>query len=126
MALISVSYSPPENKFPDTVITINETGTSENQTTTENKTDIQTSSEMASIERISHATANNVYYTMPTEERQKTAFKSEYEDFEESEEGDREEELTEEKESLTENEEVTTMKKEIITIATAATRQFRA
>ena len=121
MALISVSYSPPENKFPDTVITINETGTSENQTTTENKTDIQTSSEMASIERISHATANNVYYTMPTEERQKTAFKSEYEDFEESEEGDREEELTEEKESLTENEEVTTMKKEIITIATAAT-----
>ena len=49
MALISVSYSPPENKFPDTVITINETGTSENQTTTESKTDIQASSETAFI-----------------------------------------------------------------------------
>ena len=125
MALISVSYSPPENKFPDTVITIDETGTSENQTTTENKTDIQTSSEMASIERISHATTKSVYYTMPTEERQKATFKSEYEDFEETivKEGDNEseEELTEEKDIQTEYEEVTTMKKEIITIATAAT-----
>ena len=121
MALISVSYSPPENKFPDTVIKINETYTSENLTTTEYKTDIQTSSETASIERISHATTKSVYYTMPTEERQETAFKSEYEDFEELEEGDTEKELTEEKDIQTEHEEVTTMKKEIITIATAAT-----
>ena len=121
MALISVSYSPPENKFPDTVIKINETYTSENLTTTEYKTDIQTSLETASIERISHATTKSVYYTMPTEERQETAFKSEYEDFEELEEGDTEKELTEEKDIQTEHEEVTTMKKEIITIATAAT-----
>ena len=121
MALISVSYSPPENKFPDTVITINETGTSESQTTRENKTDIQISSETAFIATVSHVTTKSVYYTMPTEERQETAFKSEYEDFEESEEGDREEELTEEKDIQTEYEEVTTMKKEIITIATAAT-----
>ena len=125
MALISVSYSPLENKLPDTVITINETGTSENQTTTENKTDIQTSSEMASIERISHATTNKVYNIIPTEERQKATFKSEYEDFEETivKEGDNEseEELTEEKDIQTEYEEETTMKKEIITIAAAAT-----
>ncbi len=126
MALISVSYSPPENKFPDTVIKINETYTSENLTTTEYKTDIQTSSETASIERISHATTKSVYYTMPTEESHTTAFKSEYEEIqniipEESEEGDTEKELTEENDIQTETEEVTTMKKEIISAVTAVT-----
>ena len=121
MALFSVSYSPPENKLPDTVIKINETGTSKSRTTGENETIIETSSEMASIERISHATTNKVYNTTLAEERQKTAFKSEYDDFEEYEGDDAEEEFTGEKKIQTENEEVTTMKKEIITIATAAT-----
>ena len=121
MALISVSYSPPENKFPDTVIKINETHTSENLTTTEYKTDIQTSSETAFIEPVSHATTKSVYYTMPTKESHTTAFKSEYEDFEESEEDDTEKELTEENDIQTETEEVTTMKKEIISAVTAVT-----
>ena len=124
MALISVSYSPPENKFPDTVIKINETHTSECLTTTENKTDIKTSSETAFIAPVSHAGTNKVYNTTLTEERQKTAFKSEYEDFEESEEGDTEEELTEEKDIQTEYEEVTIMKKEIISAVTAITTAF--
>ena len=129
MALISVSYSPPENKFPDTVIKINETYTSENLTTTEYKTDIQTSSETASIERISHATTKSVYYTMPTSESHTTAFKSEYEEIqdiipEESEEGDTEKELTEEKDIQTEYEEDTTMKKEIIAVTTTAVTAF--
>ena len=124
MALISVSYSPPENKFPDTVIKINETYTSENLTTTEYKTDIQTSSETASIERISHATTKSVYYTIPAEESHTTAFKSEYEDFEESEEGDTEKELTEENDIQTEYEEDTTMKKEIIAVTTTAVTAF--
>lgn len=129
MALISVSYSPPENKFPDTVIKINETYTSENLTTTENKTDIQTSSETASIERISHATTKSVYYTMPTVESHTTAFKSEYEEIqdiipEESEEGDTEKELTEENDIQTEYEEDTTMKKEIIAVTTTAVTAF--
>ena len=128
MALISVSYSPPENKFPDTVITINETGTSENQTTTENKTDIQTSSETAFIEPVSHTTTNSTY-TIPTSESHTTAFKSEYEESqniipEESEEGDTEKELTEENDIQTEYEEDTTMKKEIIAVTTTAVTAF--
>lgn len=138
-AMVSVSMAsiPNENKFPDTVIKINETHTSENLTTTENKTVIQTSSERASIERISHATTNKVYSTMPTEERQKTAFKSEYEEISETETEETTESTSEEEpttkgsDNLQENkseeetingyEEVTTMKKEIITVATAAT-----
>ena len=75
-----MSYSPPENKLPDTVITINETNTSIPETTGD-KTDIRTSSETACIERVSHATTKSVYYTMPTEESRTTAFKSKYEDF---------------------------------------------
>ena len=126
-AMVSVSMAsiPPENKFPDTVIKINETGISESQTTRENKTVIQTSSETAFIEPVSHATTNSTY-TIPTSESRTTAFKSEYEEIqnivsEESEEGDTEKELTEENDIQTEYEEVTTMKKEIIAIATAAT-----
>ena len=62
VALLSVSYSPTENKLPDTVIKINETGISESQTTRENKTVIKTSSETAFIEPVSHATTKSVYY----------------------------------------------------------------
>ena len=138
-AMVSVSMAsiPNENKFPDTVITINKTDTSESKTTGENKTDKQTSTERASIERISHATANKVYSTIPTEERQKTAFKSKYEGLTEkvteshaentsgeettTEGSDSSQENIPEEEIIGESEEVTTMKKEIITVATAAT-----
>ena len=132
-AMVSVSMAsiPNENKFPDTVITINETHTSESKTTGENKTDKQTSTERAFIEPVSHATTNKVYSTMPTEERQKTAFKSEYEEISETETGEPTEPTTKGSDNLQENkseeetingyEEVTTMKKEIITVATAAT-----
>ena len=132
-AMISVSMAsiPNENKFPDTVITINETGTSESKTTGENKTDKQTSTERASIGRISHATTNKVYSTMPTDESHTTAFKSEYEEIIETETEEPTEPTTKgsdnlqenksEEETINETEEVTTMKKEIITVATAAT-----
>ena len=132
-AMVSVSMAsiPNENKFPDTVITINKSDTSESKTTGEHKTDKQTSTERASIGRISHATANKVYSTMPTEERQKTAFKSEYEEISETETEEPTEPTTKgsdnlqenkpEEETINETEEVTTMKKEIITVATAAT-----
>ena len=124
MTAVSMTNIPYDGKLPDTVITINETGTSENLTTTENKTNIQTSSETAFIERISHATTKSVYYTMPTEESHTTAFKSEYEDFEESEEGDTEKELTEEKDIQTKYEEDTTMKKELVSAVTTAALTF--
>ena len=141
-AMVSVSMAsiPPENKLPDTVITINETHTSENLTTTENKTVIQTSSETAFIATVSHATTNKVYITMPIEERQKTAFKSEYEEISETETeettestseeepttkgSDNLQENTSEEETINEYEEVTTMKKEIISAVTAITTAF--
>ena len=141
-AMVSVSMAsiPNENKFPDTVITINKTDTSESKTTGENKTDKQTSTERASIERISHATTNKVYSTIPTEERQKTAFKSKYEGLTEKvteshdENTSGEETTTEgsdssqgnipEEEIIGESEEVTTMKREIISAVTAITTAF--
>ena len=136
-AMVSVSMAsiPPENKLPDTVITINETHTSENLTTTENKTVIQTSSERAFIAPVSHATTKSVYYTMPTGESRTTAFKSEYEDIQENvyeelteetypEEGDTPEQPPTTAETVTEYKEVTTMKKEIISAVTALTTAF--
>ena len=135
-AMVSVSMAsiPPENKLPDTVITINETHTSENLTTTENKTVIQTSSETAFIAPVSHAATNSIY-TMPADESRTTAFKSEYEDIQEnvyeelteetsSEEGDTPEQPPTTAETVTEYEEVTTMKKEIISAVTALTTAF--
>ena len=141
-AMVSVSMAsiPNENKFPDTVITINETGTSESKTTGEHKTDKQTSTERASIGRISHATTNKVYSTMPTDESHTTAFKSKYEGLTEKvteshdENTSGEETTTEgsdssqgnipEEEIIGESEEVTTMKKEIISAVTAITTAF--
>ena len=132
-AMVSVSMAsiPPENKFPDTVIKINETYTSENLTTTENKTVIQTSSETAFIAPVSHATTNSVYYTMPADESRTTAFKSEYEEISETETeepttkgSDNLQENTSEEETINEYEEVTTMKKEIISAVTAITTAF--
>ena len=132
-AMVSVSMAsiPNENKFPDTVITINKSDTSESKTTEENKTDKQTSTERASIGRISHATTNKVYSTMPTDESHTTAFKSKYEEIIETETEEPTEPTTKgsdslqenksEEETINETEEVTTMKKEIITVATAAT-----
>ena len=130
-AMVSVSMAsiPPENKLPDTVITINETHTSENLTTTENKTVIQTSSETAFIAPVSHAATNSIY-TVPTDESRTTAFKSEYEDIQENvyeeltEEGDTPEQPPTTAETVTEYKEVTTMKKEIISAVTALTTAF--
>ena len=135
-AMVSVSMAsiPPENKLPDTVITINETHTSENLTTTENKTVIQTSSEMAFIAPVSHAGTNSIY-TVPADESRTTAFKSEYEDIQENvyeelteetypEEGDTPEQPPTTAETVTEYKEVTTMKKEIISAVTALTTAF--
>ncbi len=134
-AMVSVSMAsiPNENKLPDTVITINETHTSENLTTTENKTVIQTSSERAFIAPVSHAATNSIY-TMPADESHTTAFKSEYEDIQENvyeelteetypEEGDTPEQPPTTAET-TEYKEVTTMKKEIISAVTALTTAF--
>ena len=133
MTAVSMTNIQTENKLPDTVITINETGISESQTTRENKTVIQKSSETAFIEPVSHAETSIVYHTMPADESHTTAFKSEYEEISETEteelteeeisqeEGDTPEQPPTTTETITEYEEETTMKKEIITIATAAT-----
>ena len=133
MTAVSMTNIQTENKLPDTVITINETNTSIPETTGEK---ILKSSETAFIDRLRGTTTNSVYYTVATGERQKTTFKSKYEDFQENiyeelteeetqEEGDTPEETQPTTtETITEYEEETTMKKEIISAVTALTTAF--